>query len=175
MHSSHTTIKSHTFFTLIVLLIIFYLPIAQAVGWELHHPSPTEHNLRAVWSVDKNDVFAVGESGTILHYDGNSWTAMRSGTTESLSAIWGSSSKDVFAVGHNTILHYNGRGWANISSNASTGDFTGIWGSGSNDVFVVGQNGKILHYDGDHWTVMSNDTRDTLVVFGGATEVMYLR
>jgi hypothetical protein len=51
----------------------------------------------------------VGVGGTILHYDGATWSPMSSGTTNSLQAVWCSSGSDVFAVGYGgTILHYSG-------------------------------------------------------------------
>jgi hypothetical protein len=55
-------------------------------------------------------VFAVGDDGTIMHYNGSVWSSMPnpvSGTTIHLYGIWGSSSSDVFAVGEKgTILNY---------------------------------------------------------------------
>ena len=51
---------------------------------------------------------------TILHYDGNTWSAQASGATGGafgLFGVWGSSATDVFAVGglfEETILHYDG-------------------------------------------------------------------
>jgi hypothetical protein len=52
-------------------------------------------------------VFAVGFTGTILHYDGKKWSAMTSNTTYDLLSIWGASSSDIFAVGNGgIILHY---------------------------------------------------------------------
>src|SRR5439155_1177466 len=53
----------------------------------------------AVWGATGNDVFAVGDDGSIWHYDGTSWTAQPSGTTQVLYGVWGSGRKDVFAVG----------------------------------------------------------------------------
>jgi hypothetical protein len=50
----------------------------------------------------------VGESGTILHYDGASWSAMTSGATDTIRGVWGSSGSDVFAVCGTTVLHYSG-------------------------------------------------------------------
>ena len=41
----------------------------------------------AVWGTSSNDVFAVGDSGTILRYNGSAWSAMTSGTTECLNGI----------------------------------------------------------------------------------------
>ena len=52
-----------------------------------------------VWGSSGSDVFAVGECGTILHYDGSELVAMSSGTTRALYGVWGSSGSDVFAVG----------------------------------------------------------------------------
>ena len=44
-----------------------------------------------VWGSSGSDVFAVGNGGTILHYDGSAWSAMTSGTTFALNGVWGSS------------------------------------------------------------------------------------
>jgi hypothetical protein len=71
--------------------------------------SGTTRNLSGVWGSSGSNVFAVGDGGTILHYDGRTWSAMSSGTTESLFGVWGTSATDVFAVGATgTILHYDG-------------------------------------------------------------------
>jgi hypothetical protein len=44
--------------------------------------SGTTDYLLAVWGSASDDVFAVGEGGLILHYDGASWSAMASGVTD---------------------------------------------------------------------------------------------
>jgi hypothetical protein len=52
-------------------------------------------------------VFAVGWHGTILRYNGSTWSKMTSGSTKDLWGVWGSSETDLFAVGESgTILHY---------------------------------------------------------------------
>src|SRR5437867_5764961 len=55
------------------------------------------------------DQFEVGSSGTILHWNGVSWSAMASGTTANLKAVetsGGGGFVDVWAVGSGgTILH----------------------------------------------------------------------
>ena len=73
-------------------------------------PGATNSNiaLLGVWGSSSSDVFVVGSAGTILHYDGNVWTTMTSGTTGIIGSVWGSSPSDVFAVGNNgLILHYS--------------------------------------------------------------------
>jgi hypothetical protein len=56
--------------------------------------------LRAVSAASENDVYAVGDGGTIVHYDGRSWELMKSGISENLFGVWASSATgNVFAVG----------------------------------------------------------------------------
>lgn len=62
--------------------------------------SPTTESIRGVWGFSANDVYAVGEGGIILHYDGSNWTEMTSNTTATLQAIWGTSNTDLYAVGY---------------------------------------------------------------------------
>jgi hypothetical protein len=70
-----------------------------------------------VWGSSDGDVFATGEYGTILHYDGQAWSPMESGTTYGLESVWGSSGSDVVAVGWGaTILHYDGKAWSDMNS-----------------------------------------------------------
>ena len=92
---------------LCLLLFGFGSTAAQAADWTWQNPLPQGNNLTAVWGSSGSDVFAVGDLGTILHYDGSSWSAMSSGTTNDLWGVWGSSGSNVFAVGDfGTILHY---------------------------------------------------------------------
>ena len=65
-----------------------------------------------VWGSSANDIFAVGVSGTIRHYNGTAWASMASGTSQYLAGVWGSAANNVFAVGDGgTILKYNGTAW----------------------------------------------------------------
>ena len=113
-------------------------------------------SLESVWGSSATDVFAVGDIGTILHYDGDTWSGQASGSTNWLYGVWGSSATDVFAVGvDGTILHYDGDTWSVQASGTGVG-LLGVWGSSATDVFAVGGNraigeGTILHYDGDTW------------------------
>ncbi|HTK42658.1 MAG TPA: Ig-like domain-containing protein, partial [Gemmatimonadales bacterium] len=60
---------------------------------------PPAFPLASVWGTSATDVYAVGAGGTILHYDGHSWSAMTSGTGASFSGVWGTSAGDIYAVG----------------------------------------------------------------------------
>jgi len=109
-------------------------------------------NFRGVWGSSADDVFVVGDAGTIVHYDGSEWSLMESPTTEDLQSVWGTCFHDVYAVGNGgTVIHYNGATWADISDQIpTTENLYDIWGSSSKDIYVVGNNGTVIHYDGTH-------------------------
>jgi len=69
--------------------------------------SKTLETFRGLWGTTPTNVYAVGDFGTILHYDGSAWQPMSSGTTLRLFSIWGSSQESIYAVGDGgLVLHY---------------------------------------------------------------------
>jgi inositol transport system substrate-binding protein len=133
-------------------------------------PDLTFKDLSGVWGSSGSDVFAVGQAGTILHYDGQAWSPMSSGTPYNLWAVCGSSADDIFAVGERgTILHYDGHVWTSMKS--GTGYMLGAaWCNSSRDVFVVGNLGTILHYDGSAWSPMNSGTLVWLTAVWGSSD-----
>ncbi len=141
-------------------------------------PIRASFNLRGIWGSSDQDIFMVGKSDAIPHFNGDAWSAMPGGRhnsqTETLYAAWGSESaslvgkaNDVFAVGDNfTIYHYNGFNWTEQQRFPGSFPLYGIWGSASidqngmaNDVYTVGEYisggvpyGYVFYYDGSNWT-----------------------
>lgn len=125
--------------------------------------SGTSEALYSVWGSSASDVFAVGGSvpGTILHFDGSSWSSQPS-TFDSLFGVWGTGSSDVFAVGYaGDIVHFDGSSWTRQSLGLASWLF-GVWGTSGSDVFAVGRGGAILHYDGSTWAPQASGTSQTL-------------
>jgi len=137
--------------------------------------SGTNSDLRGLWGSSATDVFAVGKTGTILHYDGKTWVPMTSGGISDLYAIWGSSPVDVFAVGKaGAIVHYDGKTWAPMTG-GGTADLYAVWGFSSSSVFVVGSSGAILHYDGKAWARMTGGgTGDLYGVWGNSASSVFI-
>ncbi|MEZ4525284.1 MAG: Calx-beta domain-containing protein [Desulfobacterales bacterium] len=138
--------------------------------------SDLTRKMYAVHAFSEKDVFAVGESGSILHYDGSAWESMESGTEKGLWAVWGISGTDVFAAGESgTILHYDGNAWAGEDS-GSTVNLYGMWGytdtSGElSGVFAVGEKGTILQRTEAGWETMSGTVITNLQgIWGTANE-----
>ncbi|MBN1189841.1 MAG: SBBP repeat-containing protein [Dehalococcoidales bacterium] len=124
---------------------------------------------RSVWGTSATDVFIVGYTGAIEHYDGSAWSTMDSGTDESLFAVWGSSGSDIFAAGYDgTILHYDGSAWDTMDSGTDEWLYD-VWGSSGGDVFIAGGHGTILHYDGSNWDEMDSGTGEPLFGIWGSS------
>jgi hypothetical protein len=67
--------------------------------------SGTTSNLSGVWGSDASHVWAVGDGGTIVTWNGRLWTTQPSGTPNSLRAVWGHDANNVWAAGDSgTIL-----------------------------------------------------------------------
>lgn len=109
--------------------------------------------LDAIWGSSADDVWAVGEAGTIRRIGRSDlrWTIVPSPTTARLRAVWGTGPKDVWAVGHaGTILHWDGAAWTSSVAAFPAGtkpDLFGVWGSGPGDVWIVGD-GVVLRSSG---------------------------
>jgi hypothetical protein len=108
--------------------------------------------LDAVWGTARDDIFAVGGSGTILHYDGSGWSEMESGTTADLRGVWGTAPDDVFVMGGNR--HWNGSTW---SGGVGPNIYRKVWGNGPNDVFAAGLQ-VVGHNDGSGWSTFADST-----------------
>lgn len=121
-------------------------------------PLDARLGLGAVWGTSASDVWAVGAGGTILHFDGATWNAATSGTSEAIYAIWGSSPTDLWAVS-STQKMLRSTGWANGSATwtlttalAGPRDYDAVgknvravWGTSTSDVMIAGESFKISY------------------------------
>lgn len=76
-------------------------------------PSPVTTTLRAVFGFSPDDVWAVGDAATVIHWDGTRWTKLTTpfdsaSVKPKLSSIWGSGPNDVWIGGTGTMLHFEG-------------------------------------------------------------------
>jgi hypothetical protein len=108
--------------------------------------------LNDMWAAAPDDIYAVGDRGVVLHYDGRAWSKVRSGGP-ALRAVWGHDGT-VWAVGDSGVsLRYDGAGWTSIPTGVTV-SLQGVHGTGADRVFAVG-GGRVLHYDGSAWTGMT--------------------
>ncbi|MEO6772770.1 MAG: hypothetical protein ABI467_07070 [Kofleriaceae bacterium] len=126
-------------------------------------PAPIAVTVRGLWGSAGDDVFAVGDAGAILHWDGVSWTQMIASTT-ALHGVGGSGAAEVVAVGDGGVIsRYTGAGWAMPNSPATTLGLRDLWAGGPDDVIAVGAEGAFHLHD----TTWAHElTSPTLAVTG---------
>ncbi len=148
--------------------------LCSSAGYCWENPLPSAGFLNAVWGAAPNDVYAVGDGGRILHFDGTSWQVQATGTDTWITSVWGSGPDDVYALSDGgTILHRRGGAWKKEQIDDG-GYLTAVWGSGPNDVFVVGSNGAVFHFDGREWSGQSTGTTAHLqAVWGSGPRDVY--
>ena len=111
-----------------------------------------------------SDGWAVGYTGTFVHYDGHTWTTIAGPAhfNQSLFGVAMLSPSNGWAVGNSgSILHYDGRQWTLVSSPVTL-DLRAIAMPSPQEGWVVGVNGTILHYQNGEWGVVHSPTRNTL-------------
>src|SRR5690606_445252 len=101
------------------------------------------------------DVWLVGESGRITHWDGTSFREDASGTTATLFGVMAFAANDAWAVGgtpesasgpNDVVLHWDGTSWQAVALPEARGAaMFKVWGAKPDDLYIVGEAGIVWH------------------------------
>ena len=134
--------------------------------------APGSGALLSVWGSSASNIFAVGDGGRIVRYNGSAWSAMSSPTSRTLARVSGSGANDVWAVGDSVVLHFDGSQWSSVPmtfdlrrvqnelptptqrANGQPSGF-GLYVRGPREVYIGGLFGTLVRYDGSGWIVVS--------------------
>jgi hypothetical protein len=148
-------------------------------------PVPTTQGLQAVWGSAADDVWAVGDLGTVVHFDGKAWTAFDSGVTENLTGIFGAGASDIWASGDGgSVLHWNGKSWT-VATQFPDTVLLGVWTGALNEAWIVGLDtsappglgggGFVAHWTGAMWSASDVPGSETLwKVWGSSATDVWL-
>lgn len=132
-----------------------HMAVPMAGGGFSPVPTNTTAALRGVWEQSATNIFAVGDSGTIVHCTGASMSCIpeTSPMSGNLSAISGRTDPntmqlDVWAVGAlgNVVLHSTGNGQWTAVTVPNNAAMNGVFVLPSGEVYAVGTNGEVNHY-----------------------------
>lgn len=148
--------------TKIVLVFITFSALlfsgCEDLKWERVESGTSGLWLRDIWGASADDVWAVGENGTVLHWDGLSWCRHVSENIDyrDIYAVWGTDSTDVWAAGQlGAIYHWDGTSWSRFDSDEAR-RFRSVWGSSSDSIWAVGTEYDnytvLIHWDGVTWS-----------------------
>jgi len=103
--------------------------------------SKRAETLEDIHGTAPDNIYAVGMSGTILHFNGTRWNKLDSPTNQHLSSVRCVSKDLIYISGNNgTLLRGNVHGWETISSNEFKMNF---W-----DIEIVGEQVYLAHVRG---------------------------
>jgi hypothetical protein len=141
--------------TAFILSLLLSDSVSYADSWQQASlPSSVTLDLYAVWGSSDGDIYAAGENGTLLHYDGSTWQVITTNTPFNLTSLWGLPDIAVFAAGEEgTILLNGGTGW--LAFTPTDNNLNALWGSSATNVYAVGSFGTILSFNGTSWEDVS--------------------
>jgi hypothetical protein len=121
--------------------------------------------LLSVWGSSPGDVWSVGgdagdgKGPMVVHYDGQRWERLDTGTSGDLWWVFGFANGPVFLGGANgRILRYADGKFSTMAT-PGTNTVYGIWGSAPDDLWAVGGAGATptgdfaWRFDGSHWSL----------------------
>jgi hypothetical protein len=110
---------------------------------------------------DPANIWAVGENGAVIRYDGSHWVGqdypLPPGSDRHVYSTFGSSPSDIWGMSVD-LKHFNGSGW--ISVDNSRANFRTGFARAPNDAIAVDDRGRPWHWDGTSWWQI------TLAIFG---------
>lgn len=142
---------------------------------ELDRPA---NSLFKIWGTSKDHLFAVGAQGLILHFDGQQWTQMPSGTGEDLVSLWGRGPDEIVAVGGRSnalVSRFDGQGWESQFLPGLPG-LQGIWMDCAGRSYINGLLGLGLQLEPRSFEWVREETSTTLLLhgsFGFSNDVKY--
>lgn len=120
--------------------------------WCWDHPLSDGRTLYKVRGRAAGDVFAVGEDGVALYWDGTRWARCSVGTQQTLRAVWPGAEGRWWAGGdRGTLLRWSGSAWEPqaLGSTAMVRDILELPDA---SVLVVGEQGTVHALEGAQWS-----------------------
>ncbi|MBL8635081.1 MAG: hypothetical protein JNM40_17770 [Myxococcales bacterium] len=138
--------------------------------WCWYHPLPQGQSLYGIWGTSASDIWAVGDAGTAMHYDGQSWSLQNSGTKNALNGVWSAIPNSAWVVGDTgTALHWDGSKFVSETSGTAN-HLNSVWGSSDGKLVAVGAQGTILQRNGTAWSPQSSGVTTNLYRVNGSDE-----
>lgn len=136
--------------------------------WTLHYELHLDVTILGMWGTGPDCIYAVGDEGLILHFDGLGWQRMASGTQSALYGLWGLERDRLLAPGDfGLMLRYNGSEWTEF--NVGTESFLySVWGDSLTNIYAVGLSGTLAHFNGQRWQQMATRLREDLLSVSGS-------
>jgi hypothetical protein len=147
--------------------------VCSASAWCWDSPGVQGNTLNGVFVRAADDVWAVGDLGLVLHFDGDAWTRHDVPTEEKLTGVW-ASSDEVWVVGaKSTVLARQDDTWSAVSIPA-LGDeraLASVWGAQGN-LWIAGGENTLIERRGGAWSAVTLEGVSAYnAIWAGGSEV----
>lgn len=135
--------------------------------WRKHFDLLMDVTILSMAAFGPDCIFAAGDEGLVLRWDGQSWERLASGTRSAIYGLWGADADHLLAVGDfGMIQRWNGKRFDEFYGGTENFLFD-VWGSALDDIHIVGLSGTIGHFDGHRWTLTPARARSDLLAVAG--------
>lgn len=151
-------------------------PVASPVG--------ADHDVVDVWSASPTRAWAIanhGTTGTVLSWDGTTWTIAAQLPGERLTKLSGIDADHVWLSTSKRLLAWDGKAWSPAAGWPANEPAGAVHALASDDVWVVAS-WAVAHYDGKGWTrepiatrIATLHARRDAVWLGGADGALLVR
>ncbi|GAB3987234.1 hypothetical protein GCM10029978_105170 [Actinoallomurus acanthiterrae] len=140
-----------------------YRPLVQHLSgatWkDVKLPASWSMPLKVVDASSSKNVWAFGEDGSIVRWNGKKWTLSKFTGRFHATDAEAISSSDVWAVNGTTARHWNGKKWATVKLPANVGSIQAvsaknIWAAGA----IGAAKAAVIHWNGKSWKVAKTVT-----------------
>ena len=131
------------------------------------HEAPVGRSLITIWGTGSH-LFAAGEDGVVVHYDGSTWTETSLPTAPRnrwIHDLDGTGPEDVYAIGTETVFHFDGEGWTPVLELESPTFLDRVAVAAGNEVYVVGSRdavSELRRWDGASFEVLLSTSEFSL-------------
>ncbi len=119
-------------------------------SWTWLNPLPHGIDLNGVWGARRGSIWAVGDLGVIMHFDGLRWRRVESPTGRDILAVDGCAEDEVWAVGEGgLVLSCDGRSWRRLPDLGGA-TLRAVRCAGPGDVWALAED-ALWRGDGSAW------------------------
>jgi len=140
-------------------------------------------SLSKAWGANTNDMYFVGRSGSIAHYQNGQWSKIESGTKNNVTDVWGSTmnaGEIIYCVSHDQYGTINSEIISIQNNEAAITPFNedeialSIWTPNKNIIYVGGGDGLFRHTNNNWEKINYNNSSYVGKISGNANNDFFI-
>jgi len=136
--------------------------------WDMGVLGQTDGGVTKIWGSSPSDIYFVGRTGTIVHYDGRSWTKIESGTDLPIQDIWGAKepgrnqykilaiASHLYSADKSTVLEISGTKTATLKTDGLPYSITSVWSTKGMKWYICGDGFYQNNLKDQSWQSVAN-------------------